>query len=71
MFQMNMDEWNRSGHIVVNSTGSNKWDIVVWYRGYQISKSFRKLTVGQRTPVFGVSQLSIRAQLYDYLGLDG
>ena len=52
MFQMNMDEWNRSGHLVVNFMGSGKWDIVVWYKVTSISMSFCRLTVGQHTPGF-------------------
>ena len=35
------------------------------------SRVFRWLTGSQRTPGFGVSQLGIRAQVYEYLGSSG
>ena len=38
---------------------------------YNIHEYFRGLTVGKRTPDFWVSQLGIRAWVYDYIGLDG
>ena len=40
MVQMKMDKWNRSDHLVVNSTGSGKWDVVVWYLVTRYSRVF-------------------------------
>ena len=32
LHKMKMDKWNQSGHLVVNSIGSGKYDVIMWHR---------------------------------------
>ena len=61
IFKLNIDKWSWSDHPLVNSTGYDKWGVVVWFP----VNRYPRVSVGgklvNRPPSFGVSKLGIRA----------